>query len=144
MCQEGNSTGKVLPEDLTGGCLITLHPPSTCLSPYQKMKLRRPHLPREKYTDPAPTPIPRDEPATMDQDEAGREDSPGYSTPPEVVDMTMQQKHTALSNKLDKALQEALEKPSPRASSLRKQGGGDREPTPDPQGPAPGKTKHNH
>ena len=86
-----------------------------------------------KYTDPTPTSLPRDEPATMDQDEAGREDSPGYSTPPEAVDMTIQQRHTALSDKLDKALQEALEKPSPRASSLRKQGGGDREPTPGPQ-----------
>ena len=37
-----------------------------------------------KYTDPTPTPIPRDEPASMDQEESGKEeDSPGYATPPE-------------------------------------------------------------
>ena len=70
----------------------------------------------------------------MDQDEAGKGgDSPGYSTPLEAVDMSMQQKHTTMSNQLDKALQEALEMPGPRASSLKKQGGGDREPTPGPQ-----------
>ena len=86
-----------------------------------------------KYTDPTPTPIPRDEPAIMNQDGVEKEDSPGYSTPPEGVDMTRQQKHTALSNKLDKALEEALGEPAPRASSLKKQGGGDREPTPGPQ-----------
>ena len=35
-----------------------------------------------KYTDPTPTPIPRDEPANMEQEETGKEeDSPGYSTP---------------------------------------------------------------
>ena len=87
---------------------------------------------REKYTDPTPTPIPRDEHASMEQEEAGKgEDSPGYSTPPEVVGMTTQQQDTALSNQLDRALQEALDKPGP--SCLRKQGGGDREPTPGPQ-----------
>ena len=86
-----------------------------------------------KYTDPTPTPIPRDEPAIMDQDGAEKEDSPGYSTPPEGLDMTRQQRHTALSNKLDKALEEVLGEPAPRASSLRKQGGGDREATPGPQ-----------
>ena len=41
-----------------------------------------------KYTDPTLTPIPRDETGIMDQDEAGKgSDSPGYSTPPEAVDM---------------------------------------------------------
>ena len=85
-----------------------------------------------KYTDPTPTPIPRDEPASMDQEESGKEeDSPGYATPPETITRTTQQLHTALSNQLDKALQEALDKPGP--SCLRKQGGGDREPTPGPQ-----------
>ena len=76
-----------------------------------------------KYTDPTPTPIPRDEPDTMDQDGAEKEDSPGYSTPPERVEMTRQQKHTTLSNKLDKALEEALGESASRASSMRKQGG---------------------
>ena len=133
MCQEGNSTEKVLPEDHTGECLITLHPPQYMPVSSSEDEAEKAPPAKGKYTDPTPTPIPRDEPATMDQDEAGREDSPGYSTPPEAVDMTIQQKHTALSNKLDKALQEALEKPSPRASSLKKQGGGDREPTPGPQ-----------
>ena len=45
--------------------------------------------------------------------------------------MTTQQQHTALSNQLDRALQEALDKPG--LSCLKKQGGGDREPTPGPQ-----------
>ena len=68
----------------------------------------------------------------MEQEETGKEeDSPGYLTPPEAVGMTTQQKHTALSNQLDRALQEALDKPGP--SCLKKQGGGDREPTPSPQ-----------
>ena len=84
-----------------------------------------------KYTDPTPTPIPRDEPANMDQEESGKEESPGYATPPEGLPKTTQQLHTALSNQLDRALQEALDKPGP--SCLRKQGGGDREPTPSPQ-----------
>ena len=85
-----------------------------------------------KYTDPTPTPIPRDEHASMDQEESGKEeDSPGYATPPEAMAKTTQQLHTALSHQLDKALQEALGKPGP--SCLRKQGGGDREPTPGPQ-----------
>ena len=87
---------------------------------------------RGKYTDPTPTPIPRDEPANMEQEETGKEeDSEGYSTPPEAIARTTQQQHTALTNQLDKALQEALNKPGP--SCLRKQGGGDREPTPGPQ-----------
>ena len=85
-----------------------------------------------KYTDPTPSPIPRDEPASMDQEESGKEEeSPGYATPPEGLPKTTQQLHTALSNQLDRALQEALDKPGP--SCLRKQGGGDREPTPSPQ-----------
>ena len=85
-----------------------------------------------KYTDPTPTPIPRDEHANMDQEESGKEeDSPGYATPPEAMAKTTQQLHTALSNQLDKALQEVLDKPGPSCS--RKQGGGDREPTPGPQ-----------
>ena len=50
---------------------------------------------------------------------------------PEGTSRTTQQLHTALSNQLDRALQEALDKPGP--SCLRKQGGGDREPTPGPQ-----------
>ena len=90
-----------------------------------------------KYTDPTPTPIPRDEHANMDQEESGKEeDSPGYATPPEAMAKTTQQLHTALSNQLDKALQEVLDKPGP--SYLRKQGGGDREPTPGPQALKPG------
>ena len=85
-----------------------------------------------KYTDPTPTPTPRDEFASMDQEESGKEEeSPGYATPPEGLPKTTQQLHTALSNELDRALQEALDKPGP--SCLRKQGGGDREPTPSPQ-----------
>ena len=68
----------------------------------------------------------------MDQEGSGKEeDSPGYATPPETQAKTTQQMHTALSNQLDKALQEALDKPGP--SCLRKQGGGNREPTPGPQ-----------
>ena len=68
----------------------------------------------------------------MDQEESGKEEeSPGYATPPEGLPKTTQQLHTALSNQLDRALQEALDKPGP--SCLRKQGGGDREPTPSPQ-----------
>ena len=87
---------------------------------------------RGKYTDPTLTPIPRDEPANMKQEETGQEeDSPGYSTPQEAVGMTTQQKHTALSNQLDRALQEAQHQPGP--SCLKKQGGGDREPTSGPQ-----------
>ena len=85
-----------------------------------------------KYTDPEPTAIPRDELASTDQEESGEEgDSSGYVTPPEATARTTQQLHTALSNQLYKALQEALDKPGP--SCLRKQGGGDREPTPGPQ-----------
>ena len=85
-----------------------------------------------KYTDPTPTPNPRDEFDSMEEQEgSGKEESPGYATPPEGLPKTTQQLHTALSNQLDKALQEALDKPGP--SSLRKQGGGDREPTPGPQ-----------
>ena len=68
----------------------------------------------------------------MEHEETGKEeDSEGYSTPPEAVARTTQQQHTTLSNQLDRALQEALDKPGP--SCLRKQGGGDREPTPGPQ-----------
>ena len=91
-----------------------------------------------RYTDPTPTPIPRDELASMDQEESGKEqesgkeeESPGYATPPEGLPKTTQQLHTALSNQLDRALQDALDKPGP--SCLSKQGGGDREPTPSPQ-----------
>ena len=70
----------------------------------------------------------------MDQDEAGKgSDSPGYSTPPEAVDMPTQRKHTALSSRLDKAFQELLEKSGPRPSSSKNRGGGDREPTPTSQ-----------
>ena len=37
-----------------------------------------------KYTDPTPTPIPRDELASMDEEGSEKEeDSPGYATPPE-------------------------------------------------------------
>ena len=85
-----------------------------------------------RYTDPTPTPIPRDEHANMDQEGSGKEeDSPGYATPPEGIPKTTQQLHTALSYQLDRALQEALDKPGPPC--LRKQGGGDREPTPSPK-----------
>ena len=85
-----------------------------------------------KYTDPTLTPNPRDELDSMEEQEgSGKEESPGYATPPEGLPKTTQQLHTALSNQLDKALQEALDKPGP--SWLGKQGGGDREPTPGPQ-----------
>ena len=91
-----------------------------------------------RYTDPTLTPIPRDELASMDQEESAKEQesgkeekSPGYATPPKGLPKTTQQLHTALSNQLDRALQETLDKPGP--SCLRKQGGGDREPTPSPQ-----------
>ena len=85
-----------------------------------------------KYTDPTPTPNPRDELDNMEEQEgSGKEESPGYATPPEGLPKTTQQLHPALSNQLDRALQEALDKPGP--SCLRKQGGGDREPTPGPQ-----------
>ena len=86
-----------------------------------------------KYTDPTPTPIPRDELDSMEEQEGSgkEEESPGYATLPEGLRKTTQQLHTALSNQLDRALQEALDKPGP--SCLRKQGGGDREPTPGPQ-----------
>ena len=85
-----------------------------------------------KYTDPTLTPNPRDELDSMEEQEgSGKEESPGYATPPEGLPKTTQQLHTALSNQLDRPLQEALDKPGP--SCLRKQGGGDREPTPGPQ-----------
>ena len=85
-----------------------------------------------RYIDPTPTPNPRDELDSMEEQEgSGKEESPGYATPPEGLPKTTQQLHTALSNQLDRALQEALDKPGP--SCLRKQGGGDREPTPGPQ-----------
>ena len=85
-----------------------------------------------KYTDPTLTPIPRDGPASMEQEETGKEeDSLGYATPPEAVGMTTQQQHTALSNQLDRALQDILDQPGPSCS--KKQGGGDREPTTGPQ-----------
>ena len=87
---------------------------------------------RGRYTDPTPTPIPRDDSTSMEQEETGKEeDSPGYATPPEAMGMTTQQQHTALSNQLDRALQEALDQTGP--SCLKKQGGGDREPTPGPR-----------
>ena len=114
---------------------VPYYPPSPQYMPVSSSEVEGDKAPtaKGKYTDPTPTPIPRDEPATMDQDGAEKEDSPGYSTPPEGVDMTRQQRHTALSNKLDKDLEEALGEQAPRASSLKKQGGGDREPTPGPQ-----------
>ena len=86
-----------------------------------------------KYTDPTLTPIPRDELDSMEEQEGSgkEEESPGYATPPEGLPKTTQQLHTALSYQLDRALQEALDKPGP--SCLRKQGGEDREPTPGPQ-----------
>ena len=57
----------------------------------------------------------------------------GYSTPPEAVGIPTQRKHTILTNILDKAVQELVEKSGPRLSSSKNQGGGDREPTPAPQ-----------
>ena len=52
----------------------------------------------------------------MDQDEAGKgEDSAGYSIPLEAMKMSLQQQQTALSNQLDKALQEALGQAKPQA-----------------------------
>ena len=94
-----------------------------------------------RYTDPTPTPIPRDELDSMEEQEGSgkEEESPGYATPPEGFPKTTQQLHTTLSNQLDRALQEALNKPGP--SCLRKQGGGDREPTPGPQALKQGELK---
>ena len=131
MSQEEDSIEKVLPEGHTEECL-TLHLPQyRCDSTSEDEAVQAPAT-KGKYIDPTPTPIPRDEHANMDQEESGKEeDSPGYATPPEAVAKTTQQLHTALSNQLGKALQEALDKSGP--SCLRKQGGGDREPTPGPQ-----------
>ena len=118
MSQGEGSIEKVLPEGLTEEHLTTLHLPSTEVTQLQRMKLHKPQQQRGKYTDPTPTPIPRDEHANMDQEESGKEeDSPGYATPPEAMAKTTQQLHTALSNQLDKALQEALDKPGPSCPS---------------------------
>ena len=144
--EEGPSTSgfyrqqrEVLPEGHTEECL-TLHPPSTEVTQPQRMKTVPAPAAKGRYTDPTLTPIPRDEPASMDQEGSGKEeDSPGYATPPEGLPKTTQQLHTALSNQLDRALQEALDKPGP--SCLRKQGGGDREPTPSPQALKQGETE---
>ena len=115
------------------GALITLHPPSTCLSPPQRMKLRRPHMPRENTLTPHRSLSPgmnQLQWTRMKLEKWTAQDTPLHHR---QWDTSIKQRHTALSNKLDKALQEALEKPSPRASSLKKQGSGDREPTPGPQ-----------
>ena len=79
MYQEGSSTEK---GDLTVGCLTTLHPPQYLPVSSSEDEAEKALPAKGKYTDPTPTPIPRDEPATMDQEEDGKEDSPGYSTPP--------------------------------------------------------------
>ena len=131
LSQEEDSIERVLPEGHTEECLI-LHPPQYRCDSTSEDEAAQALAAKGKYTGPTLTPIPRDEPASMDQGESGKEeDSPGYATPPEGLPRTTQQLHTALSNQLDRALQEALDKPGP--SCLRKQGGGDREPTPGPQ-----------
>ena len=82
------------------------YPPSPQYKPVSSSEDEAEQAPaaKGKYTDPTPTPNPRDESINMDQDEAGKEgDSPRYSTPPEAVDMSMQQKHTILSSQLDKS-----------------------------------------
>ena len=99
---------------------------------------------RGKMTDPNPTPRPRD------SDEDLAEDNQGFTTPPEGVEgpLSTQQSHTALCKELDKALDEVLgpqgtdqameteptEDPQPSTSRGKRQGGGDRDPTPGPQG----------
>ena len=51
-----------------------------------------------------------------EQEGSGKEEeSPGYATPPEGIPKNTQQLHTALSNQLDRALQEALDEPDPPA-----------------------------
>ena len=56
-------------------------PPYRCDSTSEDEAVQVPAA-KGKYTDPTPTPIPRDEPASMEQEESGKEeDSPGYATP---------------------------------------------------------------
>ena len=103
LSQEEDSIEKVLPEGHTEECL-TLHPPSTTVTQPQRMKLYKSQQQRESTQGPTLSPIPRDGPASMEQEESEKEeDSPGYATPPEAIPRTTQQLHTALSNQLDKA-----------------------------------------
>ena len=98
----------------------------------QRMKLYKSQQQRESTQTPHRLPSPGMNLPTWTKKKVGKEeDSPGYATPPEAMAKTTQQLHTALSHQLDRALQEALDKPCP--SCLRKQGGGDREPTPSPK-----------
>ena len=77
LLQEEDFTEKVLPGGQTEECL-TLHPPSTEVDSTSEDEAVQAPAAKGKYTDPTPTPIPRDEPASMDQDRSGKEeDSPG-------------------------------------------------------------------
>ena len=90
-------------------------------------------------TDPTPTPRPQDWSSDDEVpdlvNDKGESDNQVYSTPPETAANTplnLQQQHTALSKKLDEALEEALnDNPLPSTSTGR-QGGGDREVPPPP------------
>ena len=97
-----------------------------------------------KYTDPTPTPIPRDEPATMDQDEAGQEDSPGYSTPPEAVDMTMQQKAHCPVQQIGQSTARSPGKAKPQGLLLEEARRWRQRAYPRPSGSAPGRAENNH
>ena len=71
---------------------VPYYPPSPQYKPISSSEDEAEQAPaaKGKYADPTPTPIPRDEPTNMDQDEAGKGgDSPGYSTPPEAVDISL-------------------------------------------------------
>ena len=114
LSQEEDSTERVLPEGHTEECLTTLHPPSTEVTQPQRMKLYQPQQQKESRQTPHRLPSPgMNLPAWTKKESEKEEDSPGYAAPPEGLPKTTQQLHTALSNQLDRALQEALDKPGP-------------------------------
>ena len=132
MSQEEDSIEKVLPEGHTEEHLTTLHLPSTDVTQLQRMKLYKPQQQRGSTQTPHRLPSPgMNLPTWTKKKVAKKKTVLGMPLPQRAITKTTQQLHTALSNQLDKALQEALDKPGP--SCLRKQGGGDREPTPGPQ-----------
>ena len=89
---------------------------------------------RGKYTDPTLTPIPRDEPANMEQEETGkgrRQPRLLHSPRGSGDDNTATEAHSPVQPAGQSPTGSIWIKPGP--SCLRKQGGGDREPTPSPQ-----------
>ena len=72
MSQEEDSIEKVLPEGHTEERL-TLHPPQYRRDSTSEDEAVQAPAAKGKYTDPTPTPIPRDEPASMDQEESGKQ-----------------------------------------------------------------------